>query len=55
MSPPSHKYISISAAAGHILLDDVDVTTSEPSSSSLLLFGLVALVAAGTLGKKLIA
>lgn len=51
----TYKYISISAADGNVLLDDVDVITPEPNSAILLLFGLVALVGAGTLGKKLIA
>ena len=51
------QYISISAPAGNVLLHDVDVTTPtpEPSSASLLLLGLVALVSAGTLAKKFIA
>ena len=57
----SFNYISISAATldpsvfSNVTLEDVDVTTPEPSSASMLLLGLVALVSAGALGKKLIA
>ena len=52
----SFDFISLSAASGNILLDNVEVVnTPEPSSAGLLLFGLAALVGAGTLGKKLIA
>ena len=49
------QYISISAPAGNVLLHDVDVSTPEPGSASLLLLGFIALVGAGTLGKKLVA
>lgn len=50
------QYISISAPAGNVLLHDVEVTTPtpEPSSASMLLLGLFALLSAGTLAKKLI-
>jgi len=53
------NYISISAALdtsvfSNVLIDDLDVTTPEPSSASLLLLGLVTLLGAGTLAKKLI-
>lgn len=48
------RYISISAPAGAVLLHDVDVSTPEPSSASMLLLGLVTLLGAGTLGKKLV-
>jgi hypothetical protein len=52
------KFISIGRSTGSIVLDDVDVTlpgpihTTEPSSAGLLMIGLGALVAAGTLVKK---
>ena len=54
------NYISITTPSdtsvfSNVTLEDVDVTTPEPSSAGLLLWGLVALVSAGTLGKKLIA
>jgi hypothetical protein len=58
------NYISISAATldksvwSDVLINDVAVTpdaaTPEPSSASLLLLGLVTLLSAGTLAKKLI-
>jgi hypothetical protein len=48
-------WLNVSASSGTVLLEDVEVTTPEPSSAGLLLIGLGALVAAGTLGKKLIA
>jgi hypothetical protein len=37
-----------------ILLESVTVVTPEPSSAGLLLIGFGALIAAGTLGKKLL-
>ena len=46
-------YISISAPTGDVLLDDVEVTTPEPNSATLLLFGLMAFFGVGTLAKKL--
>ena len=55
------NYISTSAATldksvlSEVLIDDVDVTTPEPSSASMLLLGLVTLLSAGTLAKKLTA
>lgn len=49
------QFISISAPTGNVLLHDLDVTTPEPSSASMLLLGLFALLSAGTLAKKLIA
>jgi hypothetical protein len=54
--PTGDNFVSLAAGTGNILLDDVDVTTPtpEPSSAGLLLFGLAALVGAGTLGKKFI-
>jgi hypothetical protein len=51
-------FINITAGGNgqSVLLDNVQVvTTPEPSSAGLLLIGLGALVAAGTLGKKLLA
>jgi hypothetical protein len=56
----SDPFISITAAdfspTGGVLLEDVTATTSihtpEPSSASLLLIGLVALVGAGTIMRK---
>src|SRR5215469_6205237 len=52
-------YISITTPSdtsvfSNVTLEDVDVSTPEPSSAGLLLWGLVALVSAGTLGRKLI-
>ena len=49
------QYISISAPAGNVLLHDVDVSTPEPDSASLLLLGFFTLVSAGTLAKKFMA
>jgi hypothetical protein len=54
------NYISISAATldksvlSDVLIDDLDVTTPEPSSASMLLLGFFTLLSAGTLAKKLI-
>jgi hypothetical protein len=52
-----NRFIDVTAQSGNILLDDLEVTTPtpEPNSAGLLLIGLGALVAAGTLGKKLLA
>lgn len=55
----SFDYISITAPSdtsvfSNVTLEDVDVTTPEPSSAGLLLLGLVTLLGAGTFGKKLL-
>jgi hypothetical protein len=57
-------FISVGSGGGGVLLADLEVTAptppapipaTEPSSAGLLLIGLGALVAAGILGKKLLA
>jgi hypothetical protein len=65
-NPDAFQFFNVRPGLGlnansSILLNSVTVDTSspevvpEPSSAGLLLIGLGALVAAGTLGKKLIA
>jgi hypothetical protein len=60
LGPSPCRFLNITPG-GHgqsILLSEVDVvttTTPEPSSAGLLLIGFGVLVAAGTLGKKLLA
>jgi hypothetical protein len=54
----TNSFIDVTAFSGNVLLEDATVSTTsvpEPGSAGLLLIGLGALVAAGTLGKKLIA
>jgi hypothetical protein len=52
------KFISVGAVSGGSLLEDLEVTTpttvtsTEPSSAGLLMIGLGALVAAGTIVRK---